>query len=74
MDSSRLSEPDNSVVTHEASSPVRLLEAGLAYLLQERYVEGFAMLELARERLSPDQTRLAMGLDACTHLRRRPAT
>jgi DNA-binding SARP family transcriptional activator len=48
----------------EASSPGRLLESGFLCIRQGRYAEGVAFFALARERLSPDQARLAAVLDA----------
>jgi DNA-binding SARP family transcriptional activator len=47
-----------------ASSVWHLLEAGLLYVRQERFVEGLALLTLACERLSTDQAHLAAVLDA----------
>jgi DNA-binding SARP family transcriptional activator/exonuclease VII small subunit len=40
------------------------LERGLDYIRQERFVEGIALLALAREQLSPDQVSLSAALNA----------
>jgi hypothetical protein len=64
MDSPFSPEQDTLFVAPEASSPGRLLESGFLCIRQGRYAEGVAFFTLVRERLSPDQARLAAVLNA----------
>jgi DNA-binding SARP family transcriptional activator len=63
MDSPHITRTPLCTKTRETLSPTSLLERGIEYLLQERYLEGMAFLTLAREYLAPDQAYLSTFLD-----------
>jgi len=64
MELSRSDEQVALISGVEASSLIFILERGLNYIRQERFVEGIALLALAREQLSADQVCLTAALDA----------
>src|SRR6266700_6450208 len=64
MELSRLNEQDALISGIETSSLISILERGLNYIRQEHYVEGIALLTLAREQLSRGQIPLSAVLDA----------
>lgn len=54
MDLSLISKTQVSIDTRETLSAALLFERGVAYVQQERYAEGIALLTLACEHLPPD--------------------
>jgi len=60
---SRLSE-QAPLISEAGSSLAFLLERGLNYIRQERFLEGIALLALAREHHSADQADLTAAIDA----------
>ncbi len=64
MERSRPDEQEALIPGAGASSLIFTLGRGLNYIRQERYVEGIALLALAREQLSADQVYLSAALEA----------
>src|SRR5437764_11461620 len=63
MELSRSDEQVALISGAEASSLIFILERGLNYIRQDRFVEGIALLALAREQLSAEQVCLTAALD-----------
>ena len=63
MELSRSDEQVALISGAEASSLIFILERGLNYIRQDRFVEGIALLTLAREQLSAEQECLTAALD-----------
>ena len=54
----------SNIGIEESYCATTLVERGLQYFHQGRSSEGFTLLMLARERLLPDQTQIAIAIDA----------